>query len=141
MADEGAVGRELLLKKNSIALVGLTNVSVDWNGTPVDVTSGENNGFRCLIDAVGSQTLDISGEAFTKDNIIKDIVLNPNTSKLLTDIEIEWPIFESGNSQPATLTGNFFLATRGEAAPQGEGITFSFSLQSGNEWVYTAEAV
>lgn len=138
---EGAVGRELLLKKNSVVIAGLQNVTVDWNGEAVDVTSGENGGFRCLLEKTGLQTIDISGEGIFKDNIIKDIALTPGTTKLLTDIEIEWPIIEAGNSQAATLTGNFYLQTRGEAAPQNEAITTSFTLMSSGPWVYTAEAV
>jgi predicted secreted protein len=138
---EGAVGRELLLKKNGVVIAGLQNVTVDWNGEPVDVTSGENGGFRCFIENTGLQSIDLGGEGISKDNVIKNIALTPGDSKMLTDIEIEWPILVDTNSQPATLTCNFFLATHGEAAPQNEAITFSFSLQSSGEWVYTPEAI
>jgi|GEM_PF-823363 len=137
----GAVGRELLLKKNSVIIAGLRNVSVSWGGESIDITSGEDSGIRTLIAASGQEQIDISFDGITKDSVLRDIALG-SASKLLTDVTIEWPIFDTAtNADPADISGSFRLSSYEEGAPYQDAITFSGSLESSGAWTFDAESV
>ena len=137
----GAVGRELLLENTAGVLAGLRNVSFSWGGESIDITTGEDSGKRLLLAASGQEQIDISFDGIAKDTTMIEIALGSG-SKMLTDITITWPIFDTAtNSSPATLSGNFRFPTYEEGAPYQDAITFSGSLESSGAWTYTAEAV
>lgn len=134
-----SLGRQMLLRKNSTTLVGLRNVTLSWGGESVDLTSGEDAGVRVLDALNGQEQIDISAEFILKDMTMLDIALNPATSKMLTDIDLEWPIIESGNATEATLSGNFKLTSFEQANPYNDAITGSLSLESSGDWTFSAE--
>lgn len=140
MAGEGAVGRGFLIKRGGVALIGIRSVTLNKNDEPIDVTSGENDGWRCLLPESGTQSIDISFEGVIKNNDIQDVCLDPTVSTYLTDVELEYPIFVSGNTQPATMTCEFKLGPLENTMPMGDAITFSSTLQSSGIPVYTPEA-
>jgi len=134
------IGREMLLRKNSTVLAGLRNVTISWGGESIDLTSAEDAGVRLLAAQNAQEQIDISAEFVLKDQVMLDIALNPATSKMLTDIDLEWPIITSGNAVEATLSGNFKLASFEQGNPYKDAITGSLSLESSGDWTYTAEA-
>ena len=137
----GAIGRELLLKKGGTVIAGLRNVTLSWGGESIDVTSGEDGGKRLLLAASGQEQIDISFDGITKDSVLRDLVLGSAT-KLLTDITIEWPLFDSAtNSDPADISGDFRIPSYEEGAPYQDAITFSGSLESSGAWTYDPESV
>lgn len=127
------IGRDLLVKRGSTVIAGVRSKGVAFNGEPVDVTTDDENGYRTLLSEAGTYSLDLSVEGVTKDNELRSAVLG-NSTLMLTDISIEWP---NGD----TLTGNFFFASLEETGPYNDALTFSGSLQSSGEWVYTAASV
>lgn len=135
-----AVGRKLIIKKADTRIAGLRTASLAWGGESIDLTSGEDNGFRLLDEASGQEQLDISGEGIMKEELFRELALS-GSSKMLEDITIEYPILDSANTTPATMTGNFRLSSFEESAPYNDAITFSYTLESSGEWTYTAEAV
>jgi predicted secreted protein len=134
----GFIGREFLVKKNSIELLGLRAKTVSFAGESIDITTGEDDGFRTLLGPSGQQSIDISFDGIAKDALIRDLMISGG-NLLLTDIELEWPL-SSGGVTPATLTGNFRLNGYEEGQPYNEATTFSSSLMSSGTWVYTPEA-
>jgi predicted secreted protein len=134
----GFIGREFLVKKNSVELLGLRAKTVSFAGESIDITTGEDDGFRTLLGPSGQQSIDISFDGIAKDALIRDLMISGG-NLLLTDIELEWPL-SSGGSTPATLTGNFRLNGYEEGQPYNEATTFSSSLMSSGTWVYTPEA-
>ncbi len=135
------IGRKLLLKKNSVVLLGLRNVSISDGNESINVTSGEDDGLRLLLSETAEQGLDISFDGIAKDRILDEIAFDPSADRMLTDIEIEFPISNPANATPATITGNFRLGTFEKTHPYSEATTFSSTLESSGPWVYTAEAV
>jgi len=135
----GAVGRELLVTKNNVAIAGLRNATLSWSGGSIDITSGEDNGKRLLLAASGQEQIDIKCEGIMKAHVFQALVLG-SSSKMLTDIDIEWPIATSPNTTEATLSGNFRISSYEEGAPYNDAITFSMTLESSGAWTYTAEA-
>jgi len=137
----GAPGREFLLKKGGTVIAGLSNVTLSWGGESIDVTTGEDSGVRLLLAASGQEQIDLSFDGITKDSTMRDIALGSG-SKMLTDITIEWPLFDSAtNSDPADISGNFRFSSYEEGAAQAEAITFSGSLESSGAWTYDPESV
>lgn len=129
MAED--VGRNLQLKKGSAVIAGLRSKTFAWNGEPVDITNDDDSGFRTLLaNSRGNEFIDVSFEGVSTDATLKDIALNPNTSKQLNDITLE---FQDGG----WISGNFNLVNLEITGPYQDAITFSGSLQSSGAWTYT----
>lgn len=135
----GAVGRELLIKKNNVVIAGARSVTLSWGGQSIDITSGEDDGIRLLLAASGQQQVDLKFEGIEKASVFQNLALS-SASKMLTDITLEWPIFTPGNTTEAALSGNFRLSAYEEGAPYNDAMTFSATLESSGPWTYTAEA-
>lgn len=125
----GAVGRELLVTKNAAVIAGLRTATITWGGASINVTSGEDDGKRLLLEASGEEQIDLKCEGISKDEVFVAITLGQG-NRMLTDIEIEWP---SG----ATLAGDFRISSYEEGAPYNDAITFSMTLESSGDWTYT----
>lgn len=132
-----AVGRKLLLKKGSTVLAGLRTKSLAWSGESVDMTTAEDDGKRLLDELSGQEQIDISIDGIMKGSTLRDLVLG-SSSKMLTDVTIEWPASASG-ATPASLSGDFRLSAYEEGAPYNDAITFSGTLESSGDWTYTPE--
>ena len=136
-----AVGRNLLVTKNSVAILGLRTASLSWSGESIDITTGEDAGVRLLLEASAQEQLDVSIEGIMKAETWRDLTLGGSGARILTDIEIEWPLADPvTNSVPATLTGSLRLSAYEEGAPYNEAITFSGTLESTGPFSYTPEA-
>lgn len=136
----GNVGREALLTKNSVVLAGVRTKTLTWGGESIDLTSGEDSGIRLLADASGQEQLDIPVEGVVKDDTLIAIALNTATSKMLTDIELQFFIRDPANTTAATLSGNFRLSSYEEGMPYNDATTFSATLESSGAWTYTPES-
>lgn len=134
------LGRNFLIKKNNLVLAGVQTKSLSLGEESVDITSGEDSGFRLLENESGQRQIDISVDGILKDTTLKDIALDPVATKMLTDITLEWEVIESGNTTGATISGNFRLSSFEISGSYNEAVTFSCSLESSGAWIYTAEA-
>lgn len=138
--SEGNLGREIIITKGGTVLAGVRTKTITWGGESVDVTSGENDGIRCLLDASGQEQLDLPIEGIAKDDVLLNIALDTTASKMLTDIVLTLDIRNPVNTTPATITGNFRMSSYEEGAPYNDAITFSSTLESSGPWVYTPES-
>ena len=134
------VGRDLLVTKNAVVIAGIRTATLDWSGESIDVTTGEDAGVRLLLEASAQEQLDMPIEGLMKSELLRELTLGASETRILTDIEITWPIVTPGNTTPATLTGDFRLSSNSEGAPYNEAITFSGTLESSGAFVYTPEA-
>jgi len=136
----GFVGREALLKKGATVLAGVLTKGLNWSGESIDVTSGEDNGIRLLLDASGQEQIDIPIDGILKDDTLLNIVLNTSSSKMLTDITLELAILDSGNTTAATISGDFRISGFEVGLPYNDKATFSGTLESSGDWTFTPEA-
>lgn len=134
-----AVGRLFVIAKAGTALAGVNTKSFDWAGESIDMTTDDDDGRRKLDTASGQEQIDMSVEGKLVGDTLRALVLG-TTSKLLTDITIEFPILTEGNTTNATLSGDFFVSGYNESGAHNDAITFSASFQSSGDWIYTAEA-
>ena len=132
-----AASRDLIIKKNAVRWLGITSKGVSIAKEAIDITSDEDNGYRTLLDDVGSKTLDISFSGVTKDTTIRTLI-NTDGSQLYTDITVEFPPV-GAQTTGDTISGSFFLNSVSETGGDSNGtISFDGALQSSGEWTYTA---
>jgi predicted secreted protein len=135
-----SVGRDLIVKKAGSRILGIRTATLSWSGESIDLTSGEDSGKRKLAAASGQEQLDMSCEGIMKEEQFRALVLG-SSSKMLTDITIEFPIINSSNTTAATISGDFRISSFEEGEPYNDAPTFSFTLESSGAWTYTAEAI
>ena len=134
----GAASRLLLVKKNEVALLGVHAKTISSASASIDVTTDEDEGFRCLLDVAGLETLDVSGSGVTKDPVLRQLALTGG-SKLLTDITIEYPIVGAQVTSGDVISGDFYFSSFNETGGSSDGaIEFDFSMQSSGQWTLTA---
>jgi predicted secreted protein len=126
-------GRAFLIKKNDVVLAGVREKSVSFDGAPVDITNDDDAGFRRLAGFAGAQSFEISASGVLVGEVLLDIATNTVTSKLLTDITIDYP---NGDS----LAGDVYLASFENTGTHDAEVTFTATLQSSGPWVRTAGA-
>ena len=125
-------GRDFLIKKNNVAIAGLQETSVAHDGSPIDITNKGDNGYRTLASFSGVESVDVSGTGVFEDDTIRDIAFaGTSTTKLLTDITIDW-------GDGATMSGNFYLASFTSAGNHDGAETYDITLQSSGAWTYTS---
>lgn len=123
-------GRDLLIKKGGTAIAGAREDGISLDGSPVDITSKDDGGFRTLAEFAGAKALDLSVSGVWIDKILRDAAVLESANLLLTDITITF-------ADTGSLTGNFYLASYEETGTHDDAVTFSASLQSSGTWAYT----
>ncbi len=123
-------GRDFLILKNAVALAGLRENSVSFDGSPVDITSKDDNGFRTMGAFAGVRSFDISASGVLTDDVIRDIAQNPTFGLLLTDVTIEY-------ADGTVVDGNVYLASAEFAGAHDGENTYDISLQSSGAWTVT----
>lgn len=130
----GNVGRADVIKKNDAVIVGVREKTISWAGEPIDVTAGEDNGIRKLLDVYGEQQLTISFSGVYKDDTtFRDTSLTTGTSGLLTDITYE---FADGTF----ISGDVLLTSYEEGAPYKDATTFSATIEYTEAWTLNPAA-
>ena len=135
----GAASRDILVKKGATRIAGINSKSIAIAKEPIDVTTDEDNGYRTLLSAAGTKTLDISFSGVFADGILLDITASEQT-QLLTDITLELPIV-GAQTTGASFSGNFYLngITVNGGGSDGA-IEFDGTLQSSGAWTFVAGA-
>jgi predicted secreted protein len=124
-------GRDLLIKKAGTAIAGFRTNTVTIDGSPVDITSKDDGGFRTMADFAGTLSIDMEGEGVWKSNTLGAIAYAATTTgRLLTDITLV-------NANGDTIAGDFYLANYSEPGGHEAEITFTTSLQSSGPWTVT----
>ena len=125
-----ASGRDIIVKKNGVAIGAqrVTGYSID--GSPVDITSKQDGGYRTLASFSGVKSLDLSVEGVWVDSVLSDIALGTG-SLLLTDITLE-----DGTD---AISGDFYLATLEITGDHDGEVTYSATLQSSGQ--FTAASI
>lgn len=126
-------GRSFTVSRASTVIAGLRENSVSFDGSPVDITSKGDSGFRTFASFAGAKSFDISASGVLDDAVFQNVIADEDSNLLLTDVTIE---FADG----ATISGDiYFASTTFAGAHDGEN-TYDMSLQSSGEWSYTPAA-
>ena len=121
-------GRSAILKKGATTVAGVRVTGFTAASQPIDITDNDSDGVRELLaGASATDTLDLTVEGVEEDQIRRDIMLNPATDRLLTDVTLTF-------SDATVLSGNFFLSSYAESNPYQDATTFNASLMSSGSW-------
>ena len=128
------VGRTAVLSMGSplVAVAACRAKSVTLANEPIDFTSDDDSGFRALLAAPGTKTLDISFEGVAKGipgfrTLITQIM---NGTTIHQNVSILFP-------GVGTFAGTFAFTNFEMGAPYNEATTFSASLQSAGSFTFT----
>ena len=114
-------------------IAGAQENGISLDGSPVDITSKSDGGFRTLADFAGVKSIDISVSGVWVDKVFRDLAILETASLLITDASIA---FADGGS----LTGDFYIASYEETGTHDDAVKFTASLQSSGEWAYVTAA-
>lgn len=124
-------GREFLIKYAGVAIACVRESSMVIDGSPVDITSKCDSGYRTLANFSGTESMEVTGSGVVTGTVMRDLALG-TTSKLLTDVTLEYGDTQGGTE---TVTCDFFLASYTETGPHETEQTFEVTLQSSGSWV------
>lgn len=131
-AGIAAVGREVAVTWKGVGVKGLKEKKVKHNDTPIDITTGEDDGVQLMLATSGQDSIEITLSGLTKDTVIKEDWFEGGAARQGA-VEITYP-------DGSTLTGTFQLSNFQEGAPLKDAITFEVTLLSSGAFVFTPAA-
>lgn len=120
-------GRDILVKKGATAIGAQRVTGYTVDGSPVDITSKDDDGYRTLASFAGAKSLDINVEGVWVDQVLSDVAL-ADASLLLTDITLD--------DDNDVISGDFYLANFEVSGDHDGEVTYTATLQSSGKWTY-----
>lgn len=117
-------GRNIIVKRNGIAVAGVRVKGISIAGSPIDVTTDDDAGVRKLLDAAGQVDVAINVSGILVNDTLRDEALE-------ADDRVAPMTFEVGSGSPTDgYAGDFFMEGYNEGGEhQGAG-TFEATFQS-----------
>lgn len=123
-------GRSVRISRSGVNIVGARTDSLTVNNEPLDITDKDDAGWRTMLNDVGVRTVSCEVEGVLKDaTLLTDGVGTASTALLK-----ECVVTISGIG---TLTGDFFLNSIQIGAEQADVVTFTATLESGENMTAT----
>jgi predicted secreted protein len=128
------VGRKVTFTPTAAGapVTGMRTKTITINNEPIDITTDDDNGFRTLLaDDPAERSISMSVEGITKDDeLIK--LATAGGSNLISGYKLVFPGL-------GEIEGDFFIGTVELGAPYNEAVSFSATIESSGEFVYTPE--
>ncbi len=121
------VGRNVVLTWGGDEIPGCREKGIKLDGTPVDVSSDEDNGWMTLLTEPGEKKVEVSISGVTKTPHLQADWFAGTRTKA---VSITYP-------DGRELAGTFFLASFSEKAPYKDAVTFEAVLQSSGIVTFT----
>lgn len=123
-------GRSVRISREGTTIAGARTDSVTINNEPLDITDKDDAGWRTMLNDVGSRSVSCEVEGVLKNaTLLTDSVGTASTALLK-----ECVVTISGIG---TLTGDFYLQGLQIGAEQADVVTFSATLESGENMTAT----
>lgn len=117
-------GRAVRINRNGVNVVGARTDSLTLNNEPLDITDKDDSGWRTLLADAGARTISCEIEGVLKNStLLSDSVGTASTTLLRECIVTIDGI--------GTITGDFMLQNLQIGAEQGDVVTFTATLESG----------
>lgn len=123
----GFVGRRIVLTWGGQEIEGVQQKGIALSGTPVDVTSDDNDGWRSVLAEPGQNEVTLSLSGVTKSQVLKEDWFAGERTKA---VAITYP--DGGQ-----IAGQFYLSTYTDNGPFAAGTTFDCELMSTGVVTYT----
>ena len=123
-------GRAVRISRDGVTIAGARTDSLTINNEPLDITDKDDAGWRTMLADAGLRTVSCEVEGVLKDaTLLTDSVGTASTALLK-----ECVVTISGIG---TLTGDFMLQGLQIGAEQGDVVTFTATLESGENMTAT----
>ena len=109
------------------SIAGIQEKGISRAGSPIDVTSDEDGGWRVLLTDPGQNEVNISVSGVVKVDTLREMWHSADRTKI---IRVTYP-------GGGILEGTFFMASYNEAKPFAGAITFDAEFQSSGAVEYT----
>lgn len=110
-----------LMLGNSVFFSGVTSKKIKYNGDGIDITSDDDNGFRALLSASGTKSIDVSIEGIAKSSAIRGLIMND--TRLVSGVYI---LLATGER----IEADFFISGYSEDYISDDVVKCSFDLMS-----------
>ena len=123
-------GRAVRISRNGSNIVGARTDSLTINNEPLDITDKDDAGWRTMLADAGVRSVSCEVEGVLKDDVLMADGVGDATTALLKECVVT--ITGIG-----TLTGDFMLQGLQIGAEQGDVVTFTATLESGENMTAT----
>lgn len=125
-------GRDFYLEKNNTRIAAIRVTNVNWNGTPIDVTSGDDDGVTTyLSNEFANTTLELSIEGLSDSDVLSDLAFSTTDSdKHMSDIKLV-------RHNDDEISGTFIMTSYSETGNYQEATTFSATLVRSGAHTFT----
>jgi predicted secreted protein len=124
-------GRQMILKKGSTAVAGLTSTNLTINNEGIDITDIGDAGWRTMLADVGARSVDASCDGVLLNGDLLAVSVGGG-SGLLAAYTVE--VNGIGD-----FTGNWFLSNFTINGPMADAVRFTASIQSAGTITFTAD--
>ena len=122
-----SVGRDIIFRWGGVEVPGVRQKGIALNGTPVDITSDDDDGWRALLSVPGQNEVTLSIGGVTKSDALKADWFAGSRTKTA---EIEYP-------DGKIISGSFSLSTYTDTGPYNDATTFEAEILSTGVVTYT----
>ena len=116
----GTLGREIVLRVAGSPVAGLRTKSVKFNGSEVDISDGNSDGWRELFNGFGEKSIDMTATCVMKETFFRDLFFAESP---IHPCELEYP-------DGAILSGDFWMGALSESQEYKDAVTFEIELKS-----------
>lgn len=133
----GMKGRAVIIRRNNVNLAGVRTKSITINGSPVDITTDDDDGVRKLMDQPGQLdvAISVSGVMLNEQLISESL----NTTDRVLQTHFLFAGLEGSPTNTFGFSGDFFLASLKFNAEYQGAVTFEADFQSAGPVAYTAK--
>ena len=122
------LGRSITMTWNAIVIGGVRQKGLSANGSPIDITSDDDAGWRTILSEAGQNEFNLSISGVTKDNAIE---ADWHAGDRQRAVLITYP-----NGDTLAFTGHLISYTN--TGPYNDATTFAAEIQSTGPVVFTA---
>lgn len=131
----GLRGRAVAVLRNGTLVGGARTKSISIAGSPIDVTSDDDDGVRKLLDQPGQVDVEITVAGVAVGDGLRTEALS--TSDRVQSTYFRYFGFEGSPADTHGFVADFFLANYSESAEYQGAVTFEATFQSAGPVTYT----
>lgn len=126
----GFKSRFCIVKLNGTTIAGVRTKSISIAGSPIDITSDDDDGVRKLLEVPGQVDVNISVAGLVvSPTVLRNLALN--RSNRLVDMQ-----FSFGGSPDNVFQGKFYVASYSENGEYKDAMLFEAEFQSADTVTY-----
>lgn len=131
-------GRGVVVRRSGVNLAGVRTKSISIGGSPIDITTDDDDGVRKLMDQPGQVDVSISvSGVMLAEGALRSEALS--ASDRIAPTQFIFLGFEGSPANTHGFIGDFFLSSYKETGEYQGAVTFEAEFQSAGVVTYTAK--